>query len=585
MNNINSIPIKKNCQVCKIAKAPQQKLSCCAQCKQVWYCSITCQSKDWKQGHSKICLPVTPATGPSVSAVKQVGAKVLLPKEPSSWRDVVLSQPIIDKVIKEVVTTYVNHYLKQDYGRKTPKELIPLLHERFRNALVKRSPSLVGSPDVRSSQNTALSQLVKEEGRGFTSLVDRIIQDGYLETALVPDLQLRLDNAKKNRIFHLESAKVTNQAVDDLQAFVRSQPSTREQEEYFQLKLLPTLARERCRMAESNDDPDAREFGRLRLQGGGLYDPFTTPLDIAYNPYNARIAGLVQAAKDGSSRGGCGAGTQYQEWTPRQMKDNCIVDHPRESTQDLFVAEQLGSEEVERERTTFSLQEKIEIVTGLRLPSLQPSEKHKRALRFIDLFPCTHQVRNTSSAVLGIAENQRRREDGPTKINAFTLGRDSFGLVVETGTSPVNLARFKLADPSNKSIFWMMIPDKGKQEVVYLQHSNVCESKQIMDQVVDPLFIEILQLAPHTSEVIDRIKDRVGHFIYAFAQASPYSRGSAAIAEQCEAICYKFHGLEYTRLLQADCEALTLSRKDFLEMYMGSVKVSVKGVQGAAASE
>ena len=581
MNNVNSIPIKKNCQVCKIAKAPQQKLSCCAQCKQVWYCSIACQSKDWKQGHSKICLPVTPATGPSVSAVKQVGAKVLLPKEPSSWRDVVLSQPIIDKVIEEVVTIYVNYYLEQDYGRGTPKELIPLLHERFMNALVKRAPSLVGSPKVISSQNTPFLQAVKGRSGEFIALVDRHIQASYLETALLPNLKLSLDNAKKNRIFHVESAKIINRAVDDLQVFMRSQPSKPEQKEYFQLKLLPTLAGERHRIAEGNEDPDAREFGRLRLQGG-LYDPFLTPLDIDYKPYNARIAGLLQAAKH---RAGGGGGAQYQEWTSIQMKGKGFVGHRREHLTDLLVSEQVGSEEVERERSTFSVKEKLGIITGLRLPLLVASKEHKRALRFMDLFPSTHEVRNTSIALLGIAANQERREAGPTKINAFTLASDSFGLFVETGTSPVNLARFKLEDPSNKSIFWMMIPDKGKQEVVYLQHSNVCEMKQIMDEVVDSLFLEIVQLAPDTPELIDSLKDRVGRLVYAFAQASPYARGSAAIAEQCEAIFYKFHGVEYTRLPTADCEALTLSQIEFLDRYMKSVKIVVKGVQGAGASE
>jgi hypothetical protein len=45
----------KSCIICSVAASPDLQLQYCAQCQSALYCSRTCQRKDWKNRHKKIC--------------------------------------------------------------------------------------------------------------------------------------------------------------------------------------------------------------------------------------------------------------------------------------------------------------------------------------------------------------------------------------------------------------------------------------------------------------------------------------------------------------------------------------------------
>jgi hypothetical protein len=45
----------KVCIICSVAASPDLQLQYCAQCQSALYCSRTCQRKDWKNRHKKIC--------------------------------------------------------------------------------------------------------------------------------------------------------------------------------------------------------------------------------------------------------------------------------------------------------------------------------------------------------------------------------------------------------------------------------------------------------------------------------------------------------------------------------------------------
>ena len=570
MSSIRGMQGIRHCDGCQ---ATPTKLSCCARCKQAWYCSKDCQAKDWKKGHSTLCLPVTPATGPSVSTVKQVAAQVLLPKEPSSWREVTLAQAVIDKIVQDFIDGLVQQIVEQ----MSPEIQEFLPESLIRQRCTKKVIALAGDL-INRLPCTAKDLNEQGDAAMFSTVIDELIDRGDLRVQCVPALRERLDNERKNAIFRLESAKVAQKASENLQSFIAGKPSRASLKGYFQGTLLPGLQQARRQIAQANQDPQADRFGRSRTSMGGLYSAFTTPLDIEHAPYNKRIAGLVLKV-----RGQAEATPLYQEWTPDQMRGQRFIGSLISSLDDISVEEERGSPEVEAERASFSIEERIQIASQSPFPALARAEIRNRVSRCIALFPRTHTRMNICHLLHAIVENQSKRFEGPTKIDAFTIKRSQKqSSFLSIGSSPRNLARLELEDPSNKSIFWMLIPEKkGEQSVVYLQHSNICESEKVMDEVVDPLFLEILQLDPDTPALIDRIKDRVGNLVYAFAQASPYVRGSAAIAEQCEAICYKFHGLEYTHLPKADCEALTLSEKDFLQLYSSSVQVR-SAQQGAS---
>jgi hypothetical protein len=44
-----------------------KELSCCAQCKCIWYCSPACQKMDWKKNHEKVCKPTAAASSKDAS--------------------------------------------------------------------------------------------------------------------------------------------------------------------------------------------------------------------------------------------------------------------------------------------------------------------------------------------------------------------------------------------------------------------------------------------------------------------------------------------------------------------------------------
>jgi hypothetical protein len=47
--------MSKVCIICSVAASPDLQLQYCAQCQSALYCSRTCQRKDWKNQHKKIC--------------------------------------------------------------------------------------------------------------------------------------------------------------------------------------------------------------------------------------------------------------------------------------------------------------------------------------------------------------------------------------------------------------------------------------------------------------------------------------------------------------------------------------------------
>ena len=44
---------------CCLASCPKPGSQRCTKCKTVWYCSKTCQERDWKEGHRTRCKEIT----------------------------------------------------------------------------------------------------------------------------------------------------------------------------------------------------------------------------------------------------------------------------------------------------------------------------------------------------------------------------------------------------------------------------------------------------------------------------------------------------------------------------------------------
>ena len=567
MSSISSIPSVKCCKVCP--NPNQETLKSCSRCKSAWYCSRQCQESDWKKGgHKFLCGQVTPGSGQAASQTQQVAEKAFGLKKTESWQDVKLSQDTIDDVVKGFVERMVQQIVK-----KLPSDAKPMFPEevirgRFIQRVLEIAGDLVPGATVKGGErHSKVSPYVYE-------MIDTWIAGSDLEKHCVPEITKLLINAKKNVIFRLQSEALFNAEAEKLKSFMHKHPSHSYASRYFQSTLLPILAQERRQIAQANQDTHAREFGQWRTEAGILYSSFMTPLDIEHAPYNEYIAQLFNKAQQAERQGGTLKGVHHQAWSPEQLREQNFLGPLKE----LWAKEE---REVSTGKQTSDRKRYEDLVLGQR-PELGTKEARAQLFDYMKLFPRTHEQLNTRFMLQQIAVNQQFRFEGPAKIDAFIMKQTgSPDTYPDLGPkkSQRHLARLELEDPSNKSIFWMTVPQQRNElPVVYLQHSNICDSKEIMDTVVNPLFLEIVRLdQTETPDFINTLKARVGRFVYSFAQASPYVRGSAAIAEWCEAICYKFHGLEYTRLPKADCEALTLSETDFLERYMGSVKVFFQG--------
>lgn len=579
MSSISSIPSVKCCKVCP--NPNQETLKSCSRCKNAWYCSRQCQESDWKKGgHKLLCGQVTPGTGQAAFQTQQVAEKAFGSKKPVSWQDVKLSQDTIDDVVKGFVEPMVQQIVKQLPSNVKPMFPKEVIRERFIQRVLEIAGDLVAGATVKGGERHSK---VDDFMRPFVyQTIDEWIAGSDLEKHCVPELTKLLINAKKNVIFRLQSEALFNAEAEKLKSFMHKHPSHSYASRYFQSTLLPILAQERRQIAQANQDTHAREFGQWRTEAGILYSSFMTPLDIEHAAYNDYIAELFNKAQKAERKGVTLEGIHHQAWSPEQLREQNFLGPLKE----LWAKEE---REVSTGKQTSDRESYEDLALG-HPPELGTKEARAQLLDYMKLFPRTHEKLNTRFMLQQIAVNQQFRFEGPAKIDAFIMkqaGRPDTYPDLGPKQSQRHLARLELEDPSNKSIFWMTVPEQRNElPVVYLQHSNICESKEIMDTLVDPLFLEIVTLdQTATPDFINTLKERVGRFVYGFAQASPYVRGSAAIAEWCEAICYKFHGLEYTRLPKADCEALTLSETDFLERYMGSVNVFSKGSQGAAAAD
>ncbi|NDE82144.1 MAG: hypothetical protein EB051_00805 [Chlamydiia bacterium] len=567
MSSISSIPSVKCCKVCP--NPNQETLKSCSRCKSAWYCSRQCQQSDWKKGgHKFLCGQVTPGSGQAAFQTQQVAEKAFGLKKTESWQDVKLSQDTIDDVVKGFVERMVQQIVKQLPSEAKPMFPEEVIRGRFIQRVLEIAGDLVPGATVKGGErHSKVSPYVYE-------MIDTWIAGSDLEKHCVPEITKLLINAKKNVIFCLQSEELFNSEAEKLKSFMHTHPSTSSANRYFQSTLLPILAQERRQIAQANQDTHAREFGQWRTEAGILYSSFMTPLDIEHAPYNEYIAQLFNKAQQAERKGGTLKGVHHQAWSPEQLRGQNFLGPLKE----LWAKEE---RELSTGKQTSDRKRYEDLVLGQR-PELGTKEARAQLFDYMKLFPRTHEQLNTRFMLQQIAVNQQFRFEGPAKIDAFIMKQTgSPDTYPDLGPkkSQRHLARLELEDPSNKSIFWMTVPEQRNEwPVVYLQHSNICDSKEIMDTVVDPLFLEIVRLdQTETPDFINTLKARVGRFVYSFAQASPYVRGSAAIAEWCEAICYKFHGLEYTRLPKADCEALTLSETDFLERYMGSVKVFFQG--------
>ncbi len=579
MSSISSIPSVKCCKVCP--NPNKETLKSCSRCKSAWYCSRQCQESDWKRGgHKLLCGQVTPGSGQAAFQTQQVAEKAFGLKKTVSWQDVKLSQDTIDDVVKGFVEPLVQQIVKQ-----LPSEVKPMFPEevirgRFIQRVLDIAGNLVPGATVKGGERHSK---VADLMRPFVyKTIDEWIAGSDLEKQCVPELTKLLIKAKKSVIFRLQSEELFNAEAEKLKSFIHQHPSISSANRYFQSTLLPILAQERRQIAQANQDTHALEFGQWRTKAGGLYATFMTPLDIEHAAYNDYIAELFNKAQQAERKGGTLKGVHHQAWSPEQLRDQNFLGPLKELWAQEERAVSTGKQTLDRKR--------YENVALGQPPELGTKEARAQLLDDMKLFPRTHEKLNTRVMLEQIAVNQKSRFEGPAKSNAFIMkqtGRPDTYPDLGPKQSQRHLARLELEDPSNKSIFWMTVPEQRNElPVVYLQHSNICESKEIMDTVVDPLFLAIVTLdQTETPDFINTLKERVGRFVYGFAQASPYVRGSAAIAEWCEAICYKFHGLEYTRLPKADCEALTLSETDFLERYMRSVKVFSKDSRGAAAAD
>ena len=58
-------PAPAECAQCGMRASPDKKLSTCARCKAVKYCSVACQKKHWGAGHKDVCQRVASQPKPS----------------------------------------------------------------------------------------------------------------------------------------------------------------------------------------------------------------------------------------------------------------------------------------------------------------------------------------------------------------------------------------------------------------------------------------------------------------------------------------------------------------------------------------
>lgn len=536
-------------QACGSCNTPntalEKKLSACSRCKKVFYCSTECQKNHWTV-HKPLCGRATIAT-----------------RGAAEWETVILAQQVIDKILEDTIQKRIEGFQQKE----CPEPLIPILYAKSKAAVLDIASSLIEGvskqPEDKGAENDFIQFMPRQlQARfyRFIQTIDEVLKTEPVRKKIAEDLQTALADAKKSIVFDLESKKIAYQASNHLKAFVDSHRSKQDLQDYLKNELLPSLANERSRIAHLHQDPEAPDFGKLRDRQ--LNEAFITPLDRHYQTYNQRMAELFDRNDEATG--------QYTEWTPLQMKQQGFVEFSRKTKADvfrhLFGSESTTDATLKKSQGSFSERERNLIVTS-KLKDL------KRAQEFIDAFPEAYEIMQTSLACMWIAENQKTRTPHLNKIDAFEIKTDPFGLVPCIGSSPRNIARLTLDDPSNHSIFWMVIPHGHEPQIIYLQHSNIVQSEEMMNTVIE-LSAKIIQLDPKADADFKELKQLIAEVVFAFAQATPYKRGSASIGEWLESILYQHHGVTFTHLPSADCQALTLSKHEFLDLYMRSVKIS-----------
>ncbi len=579
-----SVMSLKVCKAISCAKEGtlENPLKHCSRCKQVWYCNRKCQVMDWQAGHNIQCKSVTVGLGSSASSTPAKVAAVAVRLAPppqkvaaQAWIAMNLHPKVSEKIVEDIAEKYrcvsMLSFKASGLFEIMPLEIDPeLLSLAIKNTLIQ---VLVGrahteDPSMLSGYTIPISNI-------DTSLIGDL-WGGVIEPALQSQAEVlfrvcqsQLQDAKKNQYFQEQGTLVVEKACSDLTDHLDHNPDWTG---YFQKRFLPQLAEARQRIAKQNQSLNYKDFGMLMGVNKPIYVTLSTPLGAdQYVVYNERMLLLFES--QGS------LAWKYNRWTAQDMTDlgwigptSCIM------SEQIGLGESVGLPSVSKERQSFSQEERHDILVqpGFGLHA----SNRERAKRFVTLFPKTDRQFRLLNILPGIM-NMQRREMGSSaaRSSAFLLqvckGAQFPNVIADRLDRTVHC--LELLDPSNTSTFWMMGPEPGEQPCVYLEHASVLEGLEIIDTEIEPLFLEVVALKKQGAVIPERLKELIGQIRYAFAQATPYLRGSASIAEWVERVLYKLHGMHFTPLPQADCEALTLPKAEFMDLYRSRVELAAQG--------
>ncbi len=265
-----------------------------------------------------------------------------------------------------------------------------------------------------------------------------------------------------------------------------------------------------------------------------------------------------------------GAGWEYKSWTVSDMYERNWIGHDSRIKKGLIGEdEDVASGLVARQRAAFTQQARRDILAEPGF--LQVDAQRESAKTFATLFPLTHQKHQISNLLGAIGYCEKITYGGQPPFQYKNAIDARFHYIVGDRADRV-IGCLNLSDPSAPTKFWIMEPKQaGGPPSIYLQHPSPLKSEEIMKEEVEPRFVQIIALKDRAKFDEGELKYLIGELVYHFAQAMPYSRGSAAINEWLESILYQFHELSFTPLPHTDLEAFIQSKDQFMKKYMATV--------------
>ena len=367
--------------------------------------------------------------------------------------------------------------------------------------------------------------------------------------------------SQKSHEYFCEQGKLH---VETMSTFLKKEAASRGNlKHFFNNILLKSLGEARRSIALHNKTSDAQNFGSLRRGSCCCYHTSLTPLyQSQYSLYNEHMVPLAQANG--------GAGWEYKSWTVSDMYERNWIGHDSRIKKGLIGEdEDVASGLVARQRAAFTQQARRDILAEPGF--LQVDAQRESAKTFATLFPLTHQKHQISNLLGAIGYCEKITYGGQPPFQYKNAIDARFHYIVGDRADRV-IGCLNLSDPSAPTKFWIMEPKQaGGPPSIYLQHPSPLKSEEIMKEEVEPRFVQIIALKDRAKFDEGELKYLIGELVYHFAQAMPYSRGSAAINEWLESILYQFHELSFTPLPHTDLEAFIQSKDQFMKKYMATV--------------